>query len=1094
MRVFVSRLLLFALILALLGACTLSGQSTFATITGAVTDPNGALVPGVKVEITHQGTNYRYSAVSNDVGQYTLANIREGVYDLRAAISGFQEVVVTEIRVAGRDLRRVDLELKVGQVQTAVEVKGGATLIETETARIADIKDRTVMSALPLTLRRSWDFFQLSPTVSKPSGGWYIRFGGSRNKQGDVSFDGTSISNIWGGPINGVLTDRTEGYQEMRVDTAGNSAEFAGVGQMSVVTRSGANEIHGSAFNYYAAPGLLARNPFSPTSTSSVEHVPGGSIGGPVWIPRIYNGKNRTFFFATIEFERFGSPGVSLFNPTVAPAPWRKGDFSTLLPGTVVKDPFGGNTPFPGNIIPQTRLNPVATKVQDRFFPQPNFGDPNLLTSQNFRQTVLAEKEINPTLTLRGDHRFSDKSFMYARLTRVDWINNSWVGAFPTIGRQKGNRFSRAASVAFTHTIRPTLLSETRWGYSSDNSPAAGPVNGLQLVKDLGLQGLAPSLPDLTGLYNVSFSGIGLTGLSGGAECNPCNFSPRHVFQQNVSWFRNRHSIKMGFGFGRAGYSTCSTPGSLFGNNTFSNRFTNHPYGDFLIGIPTTAARNYPPLRQDLVSWSYSGFITDEFRLNRTLTLTLGLRYEVAPGFTEAHGLLSMFDAGAGKVVVPDGSLNLASPLMPKGYVDVVEASSLGLPASLVRTDKNNLAPRFAVAWRPLGNDTVFRGGFGIYYDIVARNPSSASVPFNLAEPSFTNPADRPAVILPAVFPSTGTGGPSTVSIPGAINPGLRIPYSMQYSATIEHQRWDTGFRLSYIGTNTRQGVWSYDYNQPAADSRPYIDKPRAFPRYPSVSYFTNGAGHQYNSLTAEMKRTTSSGLHYQLYYTLARDIGDLEDGQSPENAYDRKRERAVWPDIPTHRLSGNVIYDLPFGKGKKFAAGAGRGMNALAGGWSLSVIGAAENGFFLTPSWTGPDPTGTRYTTSRTAPSVTLRPNHRRDANLSHPAPSRWFDVDAFAAPAAGSFGTSAKGVIKGPGTQVLHAALAKQFSIRERAKLRLELNASNVLNHPNYVDPNTNITSTATVGTINNVVNRNSKMDMAIPRYIQLIARLQW
>jgi hypothetical protein len=316
----------------------------------------------------------------------------------------------------------------------------------------------------------------------------------------------------------------------------------------------------------------------------------------------------------------------------------------------------------------------------------------------------------------------------------------------------------------------------------------------------------------------------------------------------------------------------------------------------------------------------------------------------------------------------------------------------------------------------------------------------------------------------------------------------------MQYNLTVEHQRWDTGFRLSYVGTNTRQGVWSYDFNQPVPDTRPYLDKPRAFPNYPAVNYATNGAGHQYNSLTVEVKRTTSSGLHYQAYYTLARDIGDLEDGQSPENAYDRRRERAVWSDIPTHRLSGNAIYDLPFGKGKKFAAGGGRAMNALAGGWSLSVIGALENGFFLTPFWTGPDPTGTRYTSSRTAPNVTLRPNALRDANISNPTPSLWFDAAAFSAPTPGFFGSSAKGVIKGPGTQVLHATIAKQFSIRERFRLRFELNASNVLNHPNYVDPDTNISNKATVGTINNVVNRNNKMDMAIPRYVQLIMRLQW
>jgi len=242
------------------------------------------------------------------------------------------------------------------------------------------------------------------------------------------------------------------------------------------------------------------------------------------------------------------------------------------------------------------------------------------------------------------------------------------------------------------------------------------------------------------------------------------------------------------------------------------------------------------------------------------------------------------------------------------------------------------------------------------------------------------------------------------------------------------------------------------------------------------------------------VKRVTRSGLHYQVYYTLARDIGDLEDGQMPENAYDRRRERAVWPDIPTHRLSGNVLYELPFGNGKKFAAGGGRLLNALAGGWSINAIAAGENGFFLTPAWTGPDPTNTRYTTSRTPPNVTLRPNALRDANISSPTPARWFDPAAFAAPTPGFFGTSAKGVIKGPGSRILHTSLAKQFNIRERARLRAEFNVTNVLNHPVYRDPDTNITNLATVGTISNVVDRNTKMDMAIPRYPQLILRLEW
>lgn len=383
-----------ALCLTVLGAA--SAQSTFATITGAVTDPNGAIVPGVKIEATHAGTNYKYSAASNEAGQYTLANLLDGTYTLRATAAGFQEFVARDIELSGRDVRRIDVKLHIGQVQQAIEVSAGATLIETENARIGDVKDRAVLTQLPLTLRRTWGYFQLTPTVSKPRGGWYIRFAGSRNRQGDVSFDGASIASIWGGPINGVLTDRTEGYQEMRIDSAGNSAEFAGIGQISIITRAGTNQLHGSAFDYYTTPGMLARNPFSPAATGSVEHVPGGSLGGPVYIPKVYDGRNRTFFYATIEFERFGSPSVRLFNPTVPLAAWRKGDFSGLLPATVVKDPMAKGAPFAGNLIPASRLNPVTIKIQDRFFPLPNYGDTNVFAAQNFRHTELVEKEINP--------------------------------------------------------------------------------------------------------------------------------------------------------------------------------------------------------------------------------------------------------------------------------------------------------------------------------------------------------------------------------------------------------------------------------------------------------------------------------------------------------------------------------------------------------------------------------------------------------------------------------------------------------------------------------------------------------------------------
>jgi hypothetical protein len=273
------------------------------------------------------------------------------------------------------------------------------------------------------------------------------------------------------------------------------------------------------------------------------------------------------------------------------------------------------------------------------------------------------------------------------------------------------------------------------------------------------------------------------------------------------------------------------------------------------------------------------------------------------------------------------------------------------------------------------------------------------------------------------------------------------------------------------------------------------------FPAYPALNYLTNGAGHQYNGLTAEVKRRASTGLTYQLSYTLARDIGDVERGDSIENAYDRGRERGVWIDIPAHRVNGSLIWDLPVGKGKKTLGSAGRGLNLLVGGWSMSAIYSFRSGRFLTPTWSGPDPTGTAYASGTSIPTVTLRPNILRDPNLpsSQQAVNRWFDVDAFAAPGA-YFGSSSIGVIKGPHTNVWDFGIFKAFPIREGLMVRWELTAVNLLNHPNYNDPSISISAAATKGVIggvggnSTVSGASSPLDPAGARGLRMGVRIEF
>ncbi|MDP2996391.1 MAG: carboxypeptidase-like regulatory domain-containing protein [Bryobacterales bacterium] len=1076
-------------------------QTTFATITGIVTDAQGAVVAGAQVTATQLSSNYKYTAKSNDVGYYTLGQLLQGEYSMRVEAPGFNSSVIKSILLTAQELRRVDVRLEVGAVATTVEVVGGATPIETESARISDTKLASQIKNLPLNTRSLWNFVGQNPgIVSAASGTATRRFSGSRNNQSDASVDGITVSNGRDGTQITPLVNYVESFQEVRVDMGNNTAEFGSLGQVTVVSKSGSNDLHGAGFDYYTTPVFLARNPFSLTKSGNVQHQPGFTIGGPMYFPKLYNGKNRTFFFFSMETAR-GGQAKDILNPTVPAANWRQGNFANLLPSTVVKDPMGGNAPFAGNIVPTTRLNAVSLKLQEKFYPLPNFGDPNIFASQNYRATVPRPYDPSTYWTTRLDHRFSETAFVFGRFTWAKQYTRPLDNNLPTIGRIWNQRENQGANISFTYTIKSSLINEIRWGVAYNDQPRHGAQNGLQLVKELGLLGLAPNLPDIAGIPQLGWTGIGIQPLTQQVWRHPGFKNKFNQVQEQLNWYHGRHSVKAGFMFNRVYYADGSAPTNLFGNVTFSNRFTGHPYGDFLLGIPTTYARAFPNVVAQELRSGYDWFVADQFKITPSLTLDMGVRYEYHPVARNVDGYSSTFDIGSGKIIVPDESLNKVSPLMPLKYVGIEVGSKLGLPSNLAPTDRNNFAPRIGLAWRPFGPNTVFRAGYGIYYDIVPTTAQSGGIPFIIAEPTQTNSTTAPEVIFPRVYTASVTAGPSTVSLPTARNPNLVIPYSMQYNVTIEHLVGSNAFRLSYIGTNTRKGEYRYNINQPLSGPGLFGTKPRMFPTYPAVNYQTNGAGHQYNAMTAEVKRRAASGLTYQLSYTLARDIGDAERNDLIENAYDRARDRGVWIDIPAHRVNGSLIWDLPVGKGKKVLANAGRGLNLLAGGWSMSAIYSTRSGRFLTPTWSGPDPTGTAYTSSASIPTVTLRPNILRDPNLpsSQQAVNRWFDVDAFAAPGA-YFGSSSIGVIKGPKMTVWDFGIFKAFPIGERATVRWELTAVNLLNHPNYNDPSISISAAATRGVIggvggnSTVSGASAPLDPAGPRSLRMGLRIEF
>ena len=1092
---------LSALILILLTTPgTSSGQTTYASITGTVTDSTGAVIRGATVVATNVETSVATKTTTNDDGVYTVPQLREGPYTLSIAAPGLREVLATNIVLVTRDIRRIDATLQVGGLEAAVQVSGANAPIELETPRISDVRTAEQLRTLPLNDPGVWSYLAITPSLSMRGGGY--SFAGSRSNQSVFAIDGTSMTDGVGENVIGPLANYTESFKEVKIDMASNSAESPSLGQVTIVSKSGTNRFSGVVFDYYQSPMFRAANPFSHRRPAGVLHFPGLALGGPATIPKLYNGHGRTFWFVSGETVNGSSASADL-NPTVPLEAWRRGDFSAL--GLAIRNPFTGEIYADGR-IPASALNPVALRIQERFYPLPNTGSTTTLVANNYRETLPVKRSKPYYATARLDHNFTASDRFFGRFTFHEATNPVWEGNLPAFGMRQQRRMNKAFTFSYTRLFGTSLVNELRVGHAYNNNPIGGPLSGLEVVESLGLRGLAPGLPSVSGLLKISFPGTALTGLSQIDWRNPGFLNRSNQIQNQTTWMRGTHSVKVGMDIRRVDWEELNAPGNLFGNVDFTGRFTavpgvtgsGHPYADFLFGTPNTAARAFPPVPSFRRRWTYDFFAQDDWKIGRNVTVNLGLRYDVHPGWYEQNDRLAMFDIANGNIVVPDEGLGNVSSLMPVGYVDVVSASSAGLPSpTLVRTDRNNLSPRIGVAYRPFGGgSTVIRGGYGLYYDMMPVALQASQSPFVFQETTFTNPA-VPTVVLPTVFPAGGTSGPATIALPLAVNPDLQLPYSHQWNATVEHERWNTGFRLSYVATLGRDMWYTRDINAPEPDGRLYGEKPRRFPRYPNISYMDNGASHDYHGVTMEAERRFARGMFFQLAYTLARDLGTDMDA-AIENPFDLDRERGRDLTTPTHRFTSAVMYELPFGRGKQWLTAAPRLVDLALGGWEVSVVSYVQSAGYLTPTISMPDPTGTRFTSTATRPVVSLRPDQVRDPHLDDPTIERWFDVGAYAAPPIGRFGTAGRGSIKGPGLNLWHFGIHKRFRLftdPSAPTFRIELTTTNIFNEPQWAAPNTNVTPTnVSAGRISAIGGTAGFIQQADMRRMRLGIRMEW
>jgi len=1035
-------------------------QSTFGAILGTVTDQQGGSITGVDVTLTHQETNIVRNGTTNEQGNYEFLNLIPGTYQVRAARTGFKTFVKGDIELGARQTVRVDAVMEVGATTETVTVTATPGLIETETSSLGGaIAGGEVHFLSPTTdSQRPWTLMRMNALVANTASGTRFSIGGAYHNQSEFQVDGITSPLGGGGPGASTLMT-AEGVQEVRVLGGNNSAEYTSPAVFQQISKSGGNALRGDAYYYYNSPGLNARVATTATGkTSQLFHQFGGNLTGPIRLPKIYNGRDKTFFSLSWQSKRqAGNVNYVANVPTQA---MRNGVFSSTV---TVLDPDNNRTPFQNNTIPASRINPVSSRIQTNYFPLPNVPDPNQVTRnhETFGPTSTSREEA---LDLRIDHRVGDRHWIFGRLGGSQFDNRGFDSNLPAMGFTSTTRKLYSGVLSYTCNLSASLLNEVRAGVMRDNNPSAGNRNGLEALRELGIQfpsSLSP--PDVRGFPVINISGI--QQLSQSATSTSIQAS--YQFTDTVSWIHDLHTFKGGLNMFLEQPIAARIPAGVHGNFAFSGTtFTTVPYADFLLGIPSSTTIQGINPNQYMRSTNYGLFFQDDYKVRRDLTLNLGLRWDYQGPIYNKNNSLYNFDPATGGLIkaAPDTPVNTA---FARSYpnVRILEAAQVGLPQRTLRfADSNNLAPRIGFAWRPRGSSTfVVRGAWGKFTDIIGQGVIGLQANggfLSRGNPVYTNLAVPAAFRFPYPFPAVVTGGEAPPSLTASgFNPHVANPYVQQWNLTLEKALWETSFRASYIGTKSVNLIYGRDINQRVIPSqtvntsRPYNSNGYGAP----ISYLDNGGNQIYHGLVLEARRRFRNGFMFQTGYMFAKNISDIIDSESDSNgtstdASNRALDRGQVGYQRRHDFRAMGSWILPFGRNQKLLGGLPAWANHVVAGWELSPELFSGSGQYFTPFRNGFNPlTGSS--------GVTARPDRIADGNngpkQTGVASVHWFDPAAFSNPAGTVLGSSGRNILLGPGFWHLSLSLTKRFRFLENKELWFTMASENLFNHPNWNNP---------------------------------------
>jgi Carboxypeptidase regulatory-like domain len=1043
---------------AIVMATALLAQSFLGSITGSVTDKTGALVPNAQVVATETSTALQRAAVTNPNGSYLFSDLPPGSYLITISAAGFKNLRSSEIVLTAQQTQRFDARLEIGASTERVDVQAVSSTLNTENAEIDGILATKELLNLPANERSTFSFLDLNSFNVQGGDGSSYSIGGLRGEYTNFTIDGvTSNSGLYGGQSGPQTEESFEAVSEVKLMASNNSAEFTNVATVIVSSRSGTNQFHGTAFYDQENNALDARSFFSTTKPwGPIRHEFGASAGGPIVLPKIYNGHNKTFFHFTWEQQSY--PGVYSSTANVPTAAMRQGDFSSLLSqGIVVTDPTTGN-PFSGNQIPSTRLSQVALKTQSLLFLPANTGPADNYT--NNWVGLFPSSSRNNRYVTRLDHIVSEHDTLSGRIS----IRNlpepqDQGGPFP------GNDYSQTRRtwngyISETHIFTPSLLNEFRLGYSRDAIRSVSFHSGSQVVQEIGLQGVNTNTT-LSGIPSFNFGNFSsLTEATNGLRT-----SQTKELLDNVTLATSRHNIKAGILIRDNTPNQDSSPsnGTDFGSFNFTGFASGFDYADFLLGIPQQSSLSYRAPNAYLHYIATGLFVQDDFRVTPKLTLNFGLRWEYNQPPVDQNNLRFSFNPLNGNIVVPTAAqLSKVSPYFPAN-IPIETASQAGFPSrSLLRANWHDFAPRFSFAYRPFSEGTfVVRGGYGIFYAPLISVPVQGFIggPF-ASTVNYTNALTNGVAAFAFPDPFGGSSSLPSESI-SPQSPNLRTPYVQQWNLTLERQLpGKIVTRASYRGFRTVEIPYQRDLNMPPASSNPPNQNLFYYPNFYQINYVEDGGIQKMNALDLAIERKLTNGVTFQSQYTWAKNLSDAGDdyevntaGLNTLDPYNRSLDMGNVSYNPRHRWVTSGLYELPFGRGKRFASNVGPGLNRLAGGWQLTSIFAVPTGQFLTPVDSSIDPTN-----NRSINTGQVRPDCLSNPNLPNPTPTNWFNLAAFAVPANGSYGTCGRGIITGPGIVNLDIGILKDIQISERAKIQIRATATDALNHPLFSVPGGN------------------------------------